>query len=218
MKIIKNYVLLICLFSWVFSFCKDQDEEVLPKNAHFIVQKDSNYLHNDFEFEAIDSLPNIKYKWNFGDGSLLETGHKVSHKYKTPGTYTVSLTLGNVTSSKEVLVYPGTLSYQIKNESKNVLHLETYVDNLRDNGSVVFTLGAGRTSDQIFSKTIFVGGVNARGLLGVFLTYNNIKYIYRPSIWLELFQNHTFVLTNSTEFHRVSSNDIGPERIRLENL
>ncbi|KAA3438300.1 PKD domain-containing protein [Rufibacter hautae] len=214
----KIYLLLICFISLLFSFCKDRFEEVDQLNANFIIQKDTDYLHNDFEFMAEDSLKGIDYKWNFGDGTSLVASYNVTHSYKMPGTYSVTLTVGNISSSKEVHVYPGTLSYQIKNTTKQELILETYIDNPEVNGSVNLKLGAGSISDIIYSESIFIGGTNATALAGIWLTYNDVKYIYRPSIWLDLFKNHVIVLSDSSEFLKVSSNDVGPAKLRLGEI
>ncbi|WP_210464775.1 PKD domain-containing protein [Rufibacter roseolus] len=175
-------------------------------------------MHSDVEFVATDTVKGINYNWNFGDGTSSDVGYKVIHKYTKAGNYTVSLKVGNKSSSKEVQIFPGTLSYQIKNGSRSEVNLETYIDNPENFGSVSLNLALGTTSDQIFSKSNFIGGLNGGALAGIILTFNNIKYINRPTIWLKLFQNHVIDLNDDSEFLKMSSNDVGPDRIKLGEL
>jgi len=51
---------------------------------------------NNFFFDGSTSYgpsPIIEYEWDFGDGSIPETGIRVEHKFDSPGTYSVTLTI-----------------------------------------------------------------------------------------------------------------------------
>lgn len=41
-----------------------------------------------FEADPIEEIPSPKYTWDFGDGSDVQKGQKISHTYKKPGIYT----------------------------------------------------------------------------------------------------------------------------------
>jgi len=43
---------------------------------------------------------NLQYSWDFGDNSPLADGPKVTHLYKTPGVYTVTLTVTDTVASR----------------------------------------------------------------------------------------------------------------------
>ncbi len=51
-----------------------------------------------FNGDAYDEdNPVLRYTWNFGDGSALKVGQSVSYAYPRPGTYTVSLSVDDLT-------------------------------------------------------------------------------------------------------------------------
>ncbi|MCS6820229.1 MAG: DUF2341 domain-containing protein [Chitinophagales bacterium] len=86
--------------------------EVYPRpDAQFT--SDSVCLYNENNFTDLSSSPNgniIKRAWNFGDGNSATTANP-KHKYATPGTYTVILTVtdnNNCTASVSgaATVYP----------------------------------------------------------------------------------------------------------------
>ena len=43
-----------------------------------------------FEDELLDG-PNVRFSWNFGDGSALQDGRRVNHVYRYPGLYSATL-------------------------------------------------------------------------------------------------------------------------------
>ncbi|QSZ67798.1 PKD domain-containing protein [Methanofollis aquaemaris] len=47
---------------------------------------------SDHSFTPPDTAPLVQWEWDFGDGSK-GTGRNIDHTYKTPGTYTVGLTV-----------------------------------------------------------------------------------------------------------------------------
>ena len=50
---------------------------------------------NTASFDAMGTGGSLKYLWDFGDGTTLEDGSKVSHAYQKGGDYTVSVTADN---------------------------------------------------------------------------------------------------------------------------
>lgn len=53
-------------------------------------------VNQEITFDAKESQGNLKYFfWNFGDGSTSTGKPKTTHRYKFPGTYFVSLTVGD---------------------------------------------------------------------------------------------------------------------------
>ncbi len=66
--------------------------------------------NQEISFDAKDSQGDLKYFfWNFGDGSTSAGKTKVTHTYKFPGTYLVSLTVGDgrteITDTCQVTVF-----------------------------------------------------------------------------------------------------------------
>lgn len=59
-------------------------------------------MNEDVNFDAGASTDNIgiaSYVWDFGDGTA-ETGKTATHRYKKPGTYTVTLTVTDFAGNK----------------------------------------------------------------------------------------------------------------------
>jgi PKD repeat protein len=78
-----------------------------PVNPEFTI---GNLTCNSFRFSIL-CFSNYTCTWNFGDGSLLQTGSTIDHIYAQPGTYAVTVTLsaGAITygtASKDVTVLP----------------------------------------------------------------------------------------------------------------
>lgn len=77
--------------------------------AHFSYLPSNPVYISPVLFNASSSSGDITgYHWDFGDGATV-TGKQVFHRYGSPGTYTVTLTVtgecfGNVSSSKRVSV------------------------------------------------------------------------------------------------------------------
>jgi len=85
----------------------------VPPTAYFDFSPRSPIVNEDLTFNASKSYdPDgtiISYNWNFGDGGTA-TGQIVTHKYSSPGTYIVSLTVTDNDGltdmeTKEITVY-----------------------------------------------------------------------------------------------------------------
>lgn len=59
----------------------------------------------------------------------------MAHKYEKAGQFIATITINGLTSSKEITVYNGTLSFKIVNKSSKYLDCLTYLDNF-ESGSV----------------------------------------------------------------------------------
>jgi len=71
--------------------------ESIPPTAEFTFTPTNPNTGQVISFDASDSDDSdgeiIHYKWNFGDGSPVATGLKVTHSYPAPGVYPVTLTV-----------------------------------------------------------------------------------------------------------------------------
>ncbi len=81
------------------------------------------YLFETVTFEATNTTRGLKYKWDFDDGTFEIGGHKISNEYRSSGTKSVRLEIDKLMSSAKMNVYPGNISYQIKNESNRIRYL-----------------------------------------------------------------------------------------------
>jgi hypothetical protein len=63
--------------------------------AGFEVTQSTLIAGNETTFRALTTGNGITYNWDFGDGTLLNGSATVSHSYRAPGIYKVSLTMGN---------------------------------------------------------------------------------------------------------------------------
>jgi len=74
---------------------------IAPPKANFFFEPLQPHVCDIITFNASSSVPNggfiVEFRWNFGDGSEVEFGMIVQHKYVKMGEYTVSL---NVTDSE----------------------------------------------------------------------------------------------------------------------
>ena len=79
-------------------------------NACFTVDKNtSTKVDEEIQFNPNCSTDADSYSWAYGDGAT-DTGSPVKHKYKSPGTFTVTLTAKNsskeATTSQTVTIVP----------------------------------------------------------------------------------------------------------------
>jgi PKD repeat protein len=64
-----------------------------------------NHVYKNFHFQGHGYDPNgdvLTYEWNFGDNTALANTKNASHAYTTPGTYTVTFTVSDGTSSDSI--------------------------------------------------------------------------------------------------------------------
>ena len=93
------------------------EEEVLPRDAvSFEYYIDQNaepkyyldfYIDSDITFKNTSPLTTVGVPtWNFGDGSEEMVGDTVIHFYEKAGTYTVTLTIGEVKKEQVIMIAP----------------------------------------------------------------------------------------------------------------
>ncbi len=109
MKTFKYYIFLIFLF---FAACVDNVptvEELPSSKVDFTYEVIGDYAI-DYYVGSDIKFTNTSYEsgaatWDFGDGSPVVTGESPVHKFSTPGTYTVTLTIAGVgQNSQNILV------------------------------------------------------------------------------------------------------------------
>jgi hypothetical protein len=144
------------------------------KSAGFTPLSATTYLHGSITFEASDTIGGINYHWDFGDGTSVTAGHKVTHTFENSGLHTVTLEVDGLTSSQKIKVYPGNVSYQIKNESTKELNILTNI-NLAGNGALNrIDLSRGGISDTLYASTQLLGNISLGFDISVFV--NNVEY------------------------------------------
>jgi hypothetical protein len=168
------------------------------KSADFSVSSESSYLTTSLDFVASDSVGGNVYSWDFGDGSKLMGGHRVSHIYKKSGAYFVNLTINGLSSSKTIHVNPGTLSFKIINNSSKFLDILTYIDNYEDGSVKRFSVYSQHQSDTIYGLND--GFILADGyhIFGISLFVENAEYTIPDLVWFEDFHHYDFLITDST--------------------
>lgn len=57
-----------------------------------------------FQFRGYEGDGPATFQWDFGDGSTISTEKNPSHKYTTPGTYTVALTVIDIHGDSDTLI------------------------------------------------------------------------------------------------------------------
>lgn len=78
----------ILLFLFFFSCRKEKN----CPNADFTVTNSNCEAPCDVSFQEITPRGSINQRWNFGDGNIKNQESNPTHKYLSPGTYTVKLT------------------------------------------------------------------------------------------------------------------------------
>lgn len=197
--------LLSLIFSLLMlSACENSFEGSDVKTADFTVNSESSYLMETLDFVAQDSLGGSFYSWDFGDGTTLKSTHRVAHQYIKSGEYTVSLSVGRLKSTKEILVNPGTISFKFINKSSIPLDFLTYIDNYEDGSVKRF-----QVYNQSQSDTIYGSGLRTNfHILGVSIFIKNTEYCmpFLPGIYD--FQHRNVILTDTTKLYPRSSQGI----------
>lgn len=82
---------------------QDAVEELLPATVERNQSIDPSFTLSASEIRAQDTivfspsgyLPNLTYSWDFGDGTIVQSGASVKHHYNYPGVYTITLVVSN---------------------------------------------------------------------------------------------------------------------------
>jgi len=194
--------LLSLIFSLlILSACENSFEGSDVKTADFTVNPKPSYLMETLDFVAQDTLGGNAYSWDFDDGTTLNGTHRVSHQYIKSGEYTVSLSVGRLKSTKQILVNPGTVSFKFINNSSIPLELITYIDNYEDGSVKRF-----HVYNKSQSDTIYGSGLRTNfHILGVSIFIKNTEYCipFLPLIYD--FEHQNIIFTDTTKLYPRSS-------------
>ncbi len=113
----KNLLIaLLCLVA--VTGCKKEKENIIPEPEPQPTQTNPQqqslplfvdgdlYIYSKIFFNTRDSF--AKYKFDYGDGTVDTTGPQGIHVYQQPGIYTVTVSLGDVSTSKTIFIGYGT--------------------------------------------------------------------------------------------------------------
>lgn len=198
MKLRQNIfkTLFLSLTLMTFVACdKTNDPEV--KTADFSIIQGSKYLLKEVSFVAKDSIGGNEYLWDFGDGNTLTGRYNVTHKYEKGGSFLTSLTVNGITSSNEITVHKGTLSFRIVNKSSKYFDCLTYIDNYQSGSVKRFLVDPKSQSDTIY------GGIPIRfgiyHIFGISFFIENSEYTLPDIVWIEDFKHHDITVTDTTK-------------------
>jgi len=203
-----NQRFIIVLFSLFFLSCNDSPSDTIAvRNATFKATASHLYLHDINNFEAADTLGKNNYHWDFGDGTSLISGYKTTHRFDIPGTHYVKLEINGLVTSQKVIVYPGNVSYQIKNESSRELDILSYVDNMHNGTSFRKELNSKNISDTLYAKTE-VYGANATFLLGTSIFIQNQEYTRYKMNWIKNSKHSILSIADTTKVIKRVGTDV----------
>jgi len=189
--------LLLLPFSlMIFNACDNSLEGSDVQTADFTVNAELSYLTETLDFVAIDSLGGNAYSWDFGDGYIIKGGHRVSHKYEKSGEYVAILSINGFKKTKQIRVYPGTLSFKIINNSSKILDILTYIDNYETGSVKRFLVDSQHQSDTIYGSNLF--WYNNMHIFGISIFIENTEYTLKNSPWIFDFKHTNFTLTDTT--------------------
>ncbi len=197
---LKNFQLFSLALILLFIYSCEVNT-VTVKSAGFTPLSSSTYLHGSITFEAADTIGGTNYHWNFGDGTTVTSGHKISHTFENSGLHTVTLEIDGFTSSQIIKVHPGNLSFQIKNASTKELNILTNI-NLAGNGGLNrIDLSRGTISDTLYASTQLWGNFPLGFDISVFV--NNVEYSLNgfdnKFDWIPDSQHSIRIITDSTK-------------------
>lgn len=180
---------------------KGDEDSVL---ADFFLEADSIYVHQKIYFKAADTTYGQNYSWDFGDNTTVTKGYRSEHSYSKEGVYPVTLSIHGNATSKQLYVYPGAISYQVKNESIHDLTLQSYVSNPDDFGWSKIVVEAGKISDTIYSNSMFIRG--ASNIVAIQMYRDSKLYGKIPVDKIKSAQHNIITLNNSSNFTRLIYN------------
>ncbi|WP_462265091.1 PKD domain-containing protein [Mucilaginibacter sp.] len=123
-------------------------------NTDFYLSGPNIYLNSEMLATA-SSNAGTAYDWDFGDGTAHGTGVIARHTYSRSCIFTVTLKVGSNSSFKRIRVFPGELSYQVKNSIDR--DFSNYQCRILDpSGGNVYTLNGNLITSGSVTDTIFV--------------------------------------------------------------
>jgi len=192
-----------------FAACKKQSNPEIStaqiSTTDFNINKKSLYLPQSIELNAKDATAGSNYIWNYGDGTIETKGSKTEHQYKTSGIFEVTLTVYNKTSKIKVRVFPGDISYQIKNNSTFDLDLNSYV-NLPVN-TVRSVLKPNGLSDTIYVKLQATG--NLLQLTNISGIAKGKAFRFDDMFWQKDSMHNLLTVDNDTKIQLGANGELG---------
>lgn len=191
----KKYLLVVFAAVLLMDACKKDS------TAAFNTSSGTYYLNQQVTFNNTSNGGTSN--WNFGDGTTSAV-KSPTHAYSQPGTYNVTLTVGNSVATKSISVFHGTSSFQIFNGTSENIAMFTfsadasdYVIDYIDQGSV-----SGGSRGEVYytlDSTIYLGGT----LPGTDSTF----YVAPPNYPFKLTKNtlNILQLNNNTQIYILNS-------------
>lgn len=192
-NILKSLALTLMLITFVA--CSNKNE-LDVNTAEFATSLEKAYLMESVDFVAKDTMGGNEYSWDFGDGNALIGKYAVTHNYEKGGSYIVSMSVNGFTSSKEITVYNGTLSFKILNKSSKYLDFLTYIDNYETGSVSRFLVDMKSQSDTIYGSNLYQGNHH---LFGISMFIENSEYTLPGLIWVDDFQHYDIIIADTTK-------------------
>ena len=184
----------------LISSCIKTNEAELVKTANFKISAKTIYQDQTDTLEATDLLGNKSYEWDFGDGTTIKDGSKVSHQYITAGTHTAKLKINGYEFSQEIRVLPGRISYLIDNKSIYNLNILIYLDNYNSGNTLRMDLNWKCKTDTIYAINNLDSHYLQKSshIFGISFFINNSEYTFPDIKWINEFNHHIITITDST--------------------
>lgn len=98
-----NKIILKALLFGLFVFttsCKKKPNVCFSNSINYLTTETSSHVGTPVDFITVCDRDANKYEWDFGDGTPIEIGTRVTHTFTAAGTYTITLT-GTIVRKKE---------------------------------------------------------------------------------------------------------------------
>ncbi|WP_231425877.1 PKD domain-containing protein [Pedobacter sp. Leaf250] len=203
---IKNLLAGLAIASISMVACKKEPYRIPEiSTTEFKVENKSIYLAQSVVLTANDATGADNYIWNYGDGSVEVKGSKAEHRYKKSGIFEISLSVAGSTSKTKIRVFPGDISYQIKNNSSFDMDLNSYV-NLSEN-TVKSVLKPNAISDTIFVKLQATG--NLLQLTNISGIAKGKAFRFDDMFWQKDSEHNVLIVDNNSKIQLGARGELG---------
>jgi hypothetical protein len=151
----KILLLLICATAIIISGCRKSIQvPVTDGDITFDLSGTDVYINSEMSVTAKSTL-NTTYDWDFGDGTAHSSGATAKHSYTKLGKFIITLKVGGLTSTRRIRVFPGELSYQVKNSlDRDYTNYQARI--LDPSGSPFYAANGNLITKGSVTDTIFV--------------------------------------------------------------
>jgi len=202
MQIKQNTYQTSFVFFIILLFCScSKNDDLGINSANYKVSSETIFLDEECTFVAEDTLGKQHYHWDFGDGTLIKDGYKVSHQYTEEGSFITNLSIDGLNYSKTIQVLPGRLSYQIENNSNYYLNVLIYLDNYEAGCTKRISISNNYKSDIIYATSNhYVSGSSMKHshIFGISIFIENSEYTIAEMFMIDDFKHHTIKINDST--------------------